>query len=81
MSRKDCWSNQKNAGELAKALIRLIADPALRERLGARGLDTVQNFGWDKVAARVEAYYRQVLERRGLAEQTDDTDTRVLSQV
>ncbi|ADJ25840.1 glycosyl transferase group 1 [Dehalogenimonas lykanthroporepellens BL-DC-9] len=71
----------KNAGELAKALIRLIADPALRERLGARGLDTVQNFGWDKVAARVEAYYRQVLERRGLAEQTDDTDTRVLSQV
>ena len=49
--------------ELAEALLRLIADPALRARMGESGLERVQEFGWDRIAARVEAYYGFVIRR------------------
>ncbi len=48
---------------LAEAILRLIADPALRARMGASGLEHVQEFGWDRVATRVEAYYGFVIRR------------------
>ena len=31
--------------------------------MGASGLERVQEFGWDRVAARVEAYYGFVIRR------------------
>ena len=52
---------KKNAADLAKALERLINETVLREKLGRQGLETVQNYSWDKVARRVEEYYRLVL--------------------
>jgi phosphatidylinositol alpha-mannosyltransferase len=48
---------------IAEAILRLVADPALRERMGASGLERVQEFGWDRIAARVEAYYGFVIRR------------------
>lgn len=41
---------------LADALVRLLGDPALRARMGARGRERARAFGWDRVARRfVEA--------------------------
>jgi phosphatidylinositol alpha-mannosyltransferase len=49
----------KNDEALAAALERLILDPDLREEMGLRGQRTVQNYRWEKVAAQVEACYRE----------------------
>ena len=48
---------------LAEAILRLLADPDLRERMGRSGLERVVEFGWERVAARVEAYYGFVIRR------------------
>jgi phosphatidyl-myo-inositol alpha-mannosyltransferase len=48
---------------LAEAILRLLADPALRERMGEAGRERVVQYGWDRVAARVEAYYGFVIRR------------------
>ncbi|KTB48357.1 glycosyltransferase family 4 protein [Dehalogenimonas alkenigignens] len=58
----------KNARDLASGISRLVEDKALREKLGRQGLVTVQNYTWDKVARRVESYYRQVLNKCGKPE-------------
>ena len=48
---------------LAEAILRLLADPDLRERMAQGGLERVEEFGWDRIAARVEAYYGFVIRR------------------
>ena len=48
---------------LAEAILRLLSDPDLRERMGKSGLERVVEFGWERVAARVEAYYGFVIRR------------------
>jgi phosphatidylinositol alpha-mannosyltransferase len=46
---------------LAAALLRLLADPALRARLGAAGRQRAAGFDWEVVTARVEAAYGTAL--------------------
>ncbi len=46
---------------LAQALLRLLSDPSLREQMGQRGLVTVRRYAWERVAAQVLDYYRQVM--------------------
>lgn len=53
-----------NPEQLAEALLRLLRDPGLRAQMGARGQETAQSFSWDRVAARILAYYDDLLERR-----------------
>ncbi len=48
---------------LADAIGRLLADPGARARMGQSGQERVVEFGWDRVAARVEAYYGFVIRR------------------
>ena len=45
---------------LADELARLLRDPARRLALAARGRARAESFGWDVVAARLEAYYDEV---------------------
>jgi len=49
---------------LAEALIRLLKDPALRERMGRQGQATATDYAWHKVAQQVLDYYRELLERK-----------------
>jgi phosphatidylinositol alpha-mannosyltransferase len=49
--------------QLAQAILRLVGDAELRARLQESGLVRVQEFGWDRIAARVEAYYGFVIRR------------------
>lgn len=54
----------KDEAALARALNTLLADPALRERLGAAGRDRVEQvFSIDQMAQATLDVYRQVLER------------------
>jgi phosphatidyl-myo-inositol alpha-mannosyltransferase len=48
---------------LAVAIDRLLRDPALREQMGAAGLERAEQFSWPSVAARVEDYYGFVIRR------------------
>lgn len=49
---------------LAVAIVRLLADPGLRSRLGQAGLAKAQGYDWRKVARRVLEYYEVARERR-----------------
>ncbi|MEN8615046.1 glycosyltransferase family 4 protein [Dehalogenimonas sp. THU2] len=64
----------RHAHDLANAISRLVEDEPLRHKLGRQGLETVQNYAWDKVARRVAEYYRLVLARCGKP-QPADADT------
>jgi phosphatidylinositol alpha-mannosyltransferase len=49
---------------LAGALIRLLKDPALCERMGRQGQAKATDYAWHKVAQQVLDYYRELLERK-----------------
>jgi glycosyltransferase involved in cell wall biosynthesis len=51
---------------LARALLLLLANAPLRQRLGRRATETVEStFSWDAVCERYLACYRRVLAERG----------------
>jgi glycosyltransferase involved in cell wall biosynthesis len=52
-----------NAGALASALDRLLADPALRDRLGAGASTTAARFGMAGMVRRVEEVYEEAVTR------------------
>jgi phosphatidylinositol alpha-mannosyltransferase len=51
-----------DAQALGEAIVRLLEDPARRLALAARGRARAERFGWTNVAARLEDYYREVLQ-------------------
>ncbi len=54
----------RDAGSFAEAVQRVLADPALRRRLGESGRRTaVDRFSWDHCAARAEEMYGALLHR------------------
>ena len=57
----------KQDEELAGAIATLLKDRDLRERLGANGRQTVEQFRWERVAARVSDYYNTFLDTRQAA--------------
>ncbi|HET7028028.1 MAG TPA: glycosyltransferase family 4 protein [Candidatus Limnocylindrales bacterium] len=48
---------------LAAALARVLADPLLRARLSAAGVERAQGFSWERVTAKVDDYYGFVIRR------------------
>jgi len=54
----------EDARLLADALVRLLKDPALRERMGRQGQAKATGYSWDKVAQQVLGYYRELLEEK-----------------
>jgi phosphatidylinositol alpha-mannosyltransferase len=52
-----------DAKSLAAAISELLADPALRARMGAAGQERVEQFSWEHVTAKVESYYGFVIRR------------------
>ncbi|MGQ9582550.1 MAG: glycosyltransferase family 4 protein [Thermoplasmatota archaeon] len=51
-----------DAGALASAMLLLLGDRALRERMGAAGRERVrESFSWDRVADRVLEIYRELI--------------------
>ncbi len=54
----------KDAGALAEALKRLIADPELRVQMGRRGQIKAVRYSWEKLTGQVLEVYRLARERR-----------------
>jgi phosphatidylinositol alpha-mannosyltransferase len=54
----------KKEEELADAIVTLLRDPALRERLAASGSARADEFRWERVASRVIDYYQLCLNER-----------------
>lgn len=50
-----------DAGDHAEALVAILSDPALAERLGAAGADDASAFSWDATTQEVAAVYRELL--------------------
>ena len=53
----------RDSKALAAGISELLANPTLRERMGAAGLERAAQFSWEHVTARVEAYYGFVIRR------------------
>ena len=51
---------------LASALLRVLADKELQERMGQSGRKRAASFAWNRVAAEVLAYYDELLKQRGV---------------
>jgi phosphatidylinositol alpha-mannosyltransferase len=51
-------------GSIAQAIIRLLEDPAVRQRMAAAGQQTARQYDWGVVAPQVLDYYRELLESR-----------------
>jgi phosphatidylinositol alpha-mannosyltransferase len=52
-----------DADAAAKALLRVLDEPSLAERLRAAGRARADEFSWEAVVPRVEAVYQEVLDR------------------
>ena len=52
----------RNHPELARALLTLLNDRALRTEMGARGKAKSKEYSWELVAGRIMDYYRQTVE-------------------
>ena len=61
---------------LQVALETLIADPALREEMGARGALKAPRYDWERVTAQIIDYYTYLLERRGAGQSADLAEPR-----
>ncbi|HVA86463.1 MAG TPA: glycosyltransferase family 4 protein [Candidatus Saccharimonadales bacterium] len=48
---------------IAAATARLLGDPQLRARMSASGMTRAQEFSWERVTAKVDAYYGFVIRR------------------
>ena len=53
-----------DVASLARVLVRLIEDPARRAELARRGRARALEFAWPRVTDRIEAVYRETLERK-----------------
>jgi phosphatidyl-myo-inositol alpha-mannosyltransferase len=56
----------KDHQALTDALVRLMADPALRDRMGAAGRETVPRYDWERVAGEVLEFYAETIHRHSL---------------
>jgi phosphatidylinositol alpha-mannosyltransferase len=52
----------KDETALADALALLIQNPELREEMGARGKEAVEEYRWERIAQRVMDYYISLME-------------------
>lgn len=53
----------KNSLVLAEAILKLLKNQPLREKMGQAGQKKVQNYDWVNITKRIENYYQEVLSR------------------
>jgi phosphatidylinositol alpha-mannosyltransferase len=51
----------KDSEKLAEALLTLLKDKALRQKMGEKGRLTAQNYSWEQIAKRVSDYYLKAI--------------------
>jgi len=63
----NCLMPGFHAEEVSAAIARLLADPALRERLGRAGIETAQEYAWERRIDALEDFYERVAGARRMA--------------
>jgi len=63
----NCLMPGFHAEEVSAAIARLLADPALRERLGRAGIETAQESAWERRIDALEDFYERVAGARRMA--------------
>jgi GT2 family glycosyltransferase/glycosyltransferase involved in cell wall biosynthesis len=63
----NCLMPEANAGAVSAAIARLLADPELRARLGRAGIETVQEYAWERRIDVLEAFFQRVAASRRMA--------------
>jgi GT2 family glycosyltransferase len=63
----NCLMPEANAAAVTAALKRLLDDPELRGRLGRAGIDTAQEYAWERRIDALEAFFERVAEAGALA--------------
>jgi glycosyltransferase involved in cell wall biosynthesis len=56
--------NAENVFEIMRAMLRVLLDQPLRERLKARGYDQAKKFSWDESASKILQVYEEVGHKR-----------------
>jgi GT2 family glycosyltransferase/glycosyltransferase involved in cell wall biosynthesis len=56
----NCLMPEATPAAVGEALARLLGDATLRERLGRAGIETAQQYAWEKRIDALEAFYRRV---------------------
>jgi glycosyltransferase involved in cell wall biosynthesis len=56
----NCLMPQANPSAVEEALQRLLADPELRERLGKAGIETAQEYAWERRIDALEEFFGRV---------------------
>jgi phosphatidylinositol alpha-mannosyltransferase len=59
--REGLLAAPKNPQSLALAIVRLLSDAPLRERMSEAGLETARNYDWPEIATRVLAVYERAM--------------------
>jgi GT2 family glycosyltransferase/glycosyltransferase involved in cell wall biosynthesis len=63
----NCLMPEANAGAVSAAIARLLADPELRARLGRAGIETAQEYAWERRIDALEAFFERVAASRRMA--------------
>jgi glycosyltransferase involved in cell wall biosynthesis len=63
----NCLMPAANAGAVSAAIARLLADPELRARLGRAGIETAQEYEWERRIDALEAFFERVAASRRMA--------------
>jgi phosphatidyl-myo-inositol alpha-mannosyltransferase len=57
----------KDAEALSHALVHVLADDALRERMGSHGSVRAEEFSWERISQRILSYYERLMHEKHLA--------------
>ncbi len=57
----NCLMPEQTVESVSGALRRLLADPALRERLGRAGIETAADYAWERRIDELEAFYESIV--------------------
>jgi GT2 family glycosyltransferase len=63
----NCLMPDANPGAVRQALARLLADPALRARLGRAGIETANEYAWEQRIDALEDFFERVAASRRMA--------------
>ncbi|HTW42854.1 MAG TPA: glycosyltransferase [Solirubrobacteraceae bacterium] len=63
----NCLMPEPRTAAVSAAIARLLADPELRARLGAAGVETARSYAWERRIDALEAFLRRVAESRRMA--------------
>jgi glycosyltransferase involved in cell wall biosynthesis len=63
----NCLMPEPSTREVGAAIGRLLADPELRGRLGAAGIETAREYAWERRIDALEDFYKRVAASRRLA--------------